>query len=49
MEMNERISYSTCQRINTDVVVCGVTDKMVGASSGAEEKKKYKSNTQALL
>ena len=29
----------TCQRISTDVVVCGVTERMVGASSGAEERK----------
>lgn len=25
----------TCQRISTDVVVCGVTERIVGASSGA--------------
>lgn len=33
------VSYTpptlTCQRISTDVVVCGVTDRIVGASSGA--------------
>lgn len=26
---------STCQRMSTEVVVCGVTERMVGASSGA--------------
>lgn len=30
----------TCQRISTDVVVCGVTERIAGASSGADKKEK---------
>lgn len=29
----------TCQRISTEVVVCGVTERILGASSGAGEDK----------
>lgn len=34
----------TFQRISTDVVVCGVTERIVGASSGAEVVKKREKN-----
>lgn len=29
----------TCQRISTEVVVCGVTERILGASSGAGDDK----------
>ena len=38
-------SALTCQRISTDVVVCGVTERIAGASSGAEA---IKSETDEL-
>lgn len=31
----------TCQQIRTEVVVCGVTERIEGASSGAGERSKY--------
>lgn len=39
LEMNPPCPRSrTCHRISTEVVVWGVTDRMVGASSGAVER-----------
>lgn len=31
--------WLTCQRISTEVVVCGVTERILGASSGAGDDK----------
>lgn len=35
-----KLRLLTCQRISTDVVVCGVTERILGASSGAGAIKK---------